>query len=127
MTIEYKVSPDGLRVETYPKGVLNIETTVDYFNKLQNDKSIGRDAVEIVYFKHVTDFDISFTESRTITESYQDAKKAQLIRATIFVCDSESAYGIGRMLQTFHEITNPRHKVVLVRSESEIESTVNKL
>ena len=38
MAIEYAISPDGLRIETYPKGVLDFKETIDYFNKLKMSK-----------------------------------------------------------------------------------------
>ena len=83
-------------------------------------------AIEIVYFKYVTDFKISSMESDKITQSYQEPKTLQLIGATVFVCETDLAYGIGRMLQTFHEITNPKHKVIVVKSESELENIIKK-
>ena len=120
MSIEYNVSQDGLRIDTYPKGVLDIETTADYFNRIKNDERIKQGAIEVVHFKNVTDFKISYVEIESITQIYQDPKNARLIDKTVFVCESNLAYGIGRMLQTFHEITNPKHKVIVVRSESEL-------
>ncbi len=124
MPIEYEVSQDGLRIETYPKGMLDIEQTIDYFERLQNDKKIKHGAIEIVYFTYVTDFKISYSESEIITKRYQQPKRKRLIHGTIFVCKTDLAYGIGRMLQTFHEITNPKHKVVVVRSEKEINNVI---
>lgn len=126
MSIEYTVSQNGLRIDTYPEGVLDTKETIDYFGRLKNDKKIKQGAVEIVYFKKVTNFNISYSESENITISYQEPKALQMIEATIFVCDTDLAYGIGRMLQTFHEITNPKHKVVVVRSESELENVIKK-
>jgi hypothetical protein len=126
MSIEYTVSQNGLRIDTYPEGVLDTKETIDYFGRLKNDKKIKQGAVEIVYFKKVTNFNISYSESENITKSYQEPKALQMIEATIFVCDTDLAYGIGRMLQTFHEITNPKHKVVVVRSESELENVIKK-
>ena len=121
MPIEYTVSQDGLRIEAFPKGVLDINETIDYFRRLRDDGRIAQDAIEIVYFKQVTDFRLSYLESSSIVESYQEPRATQMIRATIFVCETELAYGIGRMLQTLHEITAPRHKVVVVRSEGELQ------
>ena len=120
MSIEYNVSQDGLRIETFPKGLLDIKETIDYFSRLKNDKRIMQGAVEVVYFKYVSDFKISYSESEEITERYQGPKALQMIDATIFVCETDLSYGIGRMLQTFHQITDPKHKVVVVRSESEL-------
>ena len=100
MKIEYKVSQDGLRIETFPKGVLDIKETIDYFGQLKNDKRIKQGAIEIVYFKYVTDFKISYLESKEIIVSYQDPKAAKRINKTIFVCNTDLAYGMGRMLQT---------------------------
>ncbi len=121
MPIEYKVSPDGLRIETFPKGVLDLKSTIDYFEKLKNDKRIKQDAIEIVYFIDVTDFKISYLDGNEITDSYQEPKHLKMIASTVFVCETALGYGIGRMLQTFHEITNPDHKVIVVNSESEID------
>jgi hypothetical protein len=122
MSIEYSVSHNGLRIETFPNGVLDMKDTIDYFARLKNDKNIKQGAIEVVYFRYVTDFKISFLESERITKNYQDPKDSQMIAATIFVCETDLAYGIGRMLQTFHEITNPRHKVILARSDNELEN-----
>ena len=127
MAIEYSVSQNGLRIETFPKGVLDIRETIEYFRRLKNDKRIKQGATEIVFFKYVTDFKISYLESENITKAYQTLKTTRIIDTTIFVCETDLAYGIGRMLQTFHEITNPEHEVVVVRSESEIENEINKV
>lgn len=124
MTIEYNVSQDGTRINTFPKGVLDIKETIDYFNRITRDSKIKPGAVEVVYFTEVADFKISYVESEKIAQNYQEPKKSLLIDKTIFVCETDLAYGIGRMLQTFHEITNPRHKVVVVKSESELELTL---
>ena len=53
MPIEYSVSKDGMRVDTFPKGALNIEETIDYFNRLKTDRRIKQGAIEIVNFTHV--------------------------------------------------------------------------
>ena len=124
MAIEYHVTQNGRRINTYPKGVLDTKETIDYFNRIKNDSKIKQGAIEIVYFKYVTDFRISYLESEEITKIYQEAKSSQMIDKTIFVCESDLAYGIGRMLQTFHEITNPNHEVVVIRYESELENVL---
>jgi hypothetical protein len=127
MTIEYKISQGGQRIDTFPKGVLDIRETIDYFWRLKNDKNLKQGSVEIVHFKYVTDFKISYLESKKITESYQEPKTIQIIDMTIFVCETDLAYGIGRMLQALHEIANPRHKVVIVRTENDLRNVINKI
>lgn len=127
MSIEYNVSQNGLIIETFPSGVLDIKQTICYFDRLQVDNRIKNEAIEIVNFNKVKDFKISFVESQSITQSYQAPKEHKEINATIFVCEIELAYGIGRMLQTYHEITNPKHKVMIVRSEVELESAIKKI
>ena len=121
MTITYDVSQNGRRIDTYPKEVLDIKQTIDYFERLKEDNRIIPGAVEIVHFKNVNDFKISYSESNNITQSYQEPKTTRMINMTIFVCETNLAYGIGRMLQTLHEITNPNHKVLIVKSEKELE------
>ena len=127
MSIEYNVSQDGLRIETYTKGELDATKTIDYFSRLKNDDKIKPGAIEIVYFKYVTDFKFSYLESEKITNSYQEPKSLRMIDMTIFVCETDLAYGIGRMLEAVHNIANPKHKVVVVRSENELNNTINKI
>lgn len=121
MTIEYDIDKEGLKIETFPKGVLDLKETIDYFDRLQKDNRVKHGAIEIVYFKRVTDFQFSFSEGENITRSYQKPELIQKIVVTVFVCETDLAYGIGRMLQALHEIANPEHKVLVVRSENDIE------
>ena len=127
MAIEYSVSQNGQKIETFPKGVLSFKETFDYFDRLKNDNKIKESATEIVYFRDVTEFRISYLESDKIAKHYEKVKNTQKISSTIFVCETIQAYTIGRMLQTFHEIINPDHKVVVVRSEAGIEKAINEL
>ena len=46
------------------------------------------------------------------------------IDATIFICESDLAYGIGRMLKVLNEIKNPNSKISVVRSENEMEKYI---
>jgi len=121
MSIEYDVSQDGLRIETFPKGVLKIEQVIEYFGKLNNDDRIKQCAIEIINFKDVTDFRIAYSESEIIAGSFQEPKALRMIDATIFICESDLAFGIGRMLQVLNEIKNPKSNIKVVRSESELE------
>lgn len=127
MQIDYNVCQNGLKIEAFPKGVLDIKTTIEYFGKITNDKRIKQGAIEIVNFKEVSDFQISYLESEKITSSYQEPKSLQKIKATIFVCETDLAFGIGRMLEAVHEIANPNHKVLVVRLKSELEDVIKKL
>ena len=127
MPIEYSVSQNGSRIETFPKGELSVEETIDYFNRLANDNKIIQGATEIVNFKYVTDFKFSYSEAFKISRNYQAPKIIKMIRATIFVCETDHAYVIGNMMQAYHKFTNPRHKVVVLRSEDEIEKAINQL
>jgi len=94
---------------------------------LKIDNKIKQGATEIVNFKYVTDFQISYSEGDVIAKYYKEFNYNKVIGTTIFVCETIQAYVIGRMLQTFHDITNPGYKVVVVRSEGEIEKTKNEL
>ena len=124
MPIEYNISQNGLRIETFPRGELDFKTTIEYFEKLMRDKRIKQGAIEIVYFKYVTDFKISHKDGDRIAEGYKEPKTLRLIKATIFVCETFIAYGIGRTLQAFHDLINPDHSVHVVKSESELEDVL---
>jgi hypothetical protein len=121
MQIRYEVTQDGTRINSYPEGVLDWETTSEYFNRLTADTRIKSGAIEIVHFTNVTDFKISYAESINITQEYQKPKEKMMIQATIFICESDLAWGIGRMLQTIHSISNPDHRVEIVRSPDDLE------
>ena len=127
MKIPYDVRKNGLRIYAHPQGVLDMGMTLDYFERLKADTSIARGAIEIVDFKDVTDFRLSYLESQQLTARYQEPKAVRTIAATIFVCESSLAFGIGRMLLVLHEMANENHKVVLVRSEKEVESAIRAL
>jgi hypothetical protein len=127
MPIEYSVSQNGSRIETFPKGELSVEETIDYFNRLTNDNKIIQGATEIVYFKDVTDYKFSYSAAFKLSQNYQIPKTTKMIGATIFVCETDHAYVIGNMMQTYHRITDSKHKVVIVHSEGEIEKTINEL
>ncbi|MBW1670944.1 MAG: hypothetical protein JRJ43_04215 [Deltaproteobacteria bacterium] len=124
MTYKYDISQNGQRIDTFPKGVLDTKKTIDYFGRLKNDNRVKQGAIEIVYFRYVTDFKISYLESNIIIKNYHKLKALLMIDATIFVCETDLAYGIGRMLQTLHEIANPKHKIAIVKSESELENVI---
>ena len=127
MAIEYSVSHNGSRIETFPKGELHVEETIDYFNRLANDNKIIQGATEIVYFRYVTDFKFSYSEAFKISTNYQIPKTTKIIGATIFVCETDHAYTIGEMMKTYHRITNSKHKVVIVQSEGAIEKAISEL
>ena len=122
--IEYKVSKNGLRIKTVPKGYLDFKATKNYFDNLKNDKRIKPGAVEVVLFDNVTDFEISDKESERIAHCYQETKALRLIGKTIFVCGTLLGFGIARMLKAFHGFVNPDHIVEVVKSESEIEEYI---
>lgn len=127
MPIKYNVSQNGLRIETIPEGVLDIQTTIEYFREIDKDSRIERGAIEIVNFNKVTDFKFSALELEKITQSYQIPKVHKNILATIFYCEHDLGYGIGRMLHAYHYIANPNHKVFVVRTESELENKIKEL
>jgi hypothetical protein len=127
MAIEYSVSQNSSRIETFPKGELCVEDTIDYFNRLADDKNIIKGATEIVNFKYVTDSKFSSSEALIISTNYLTPKTTKKIGATIFVCETDHTYVIGNMMQAYHKFINPSHKVVVVQSEGEIEKAINEL
>lgn len=124
MSIDYNVSQEGKLITAYPKGTLDRAQTIDYFNRIAIDSNIKPGAVEVVNFKDVTEYKISHQDSTAITEWYQRLKSSQAISKTIFVCETNLAYGIGRMLQSVHQIENPEHEVIVVKSEAELKTAL---
>jgi hypothetical protein len=122
--IEYNVSEDGLLITTYPKGELDFQDTINYFDRLSNDARIMQGTIEVVYFNYVIDFKISHLESKEITEIYHEPKAMKRIDTTIFVCTTDLEYGMGNMLKTLHKIANPNHNVEIVESESDLEDAL---
>jgi hypothetical protein len=94
---------------------------------LAADPSIKPNAIEIVDFCEVTDFKMSYLEIQKIAENYKKPQSVQSIYATLFLCKSTVAFGIGRMLQTFHEIVNPEHRIFVVKTDSELEGQLSRL
>jgi hypothetical protein len=94
--IEYNISEDGLLITTYPKGELDFQDTINYFDRLSNGARIMQGAIEVVYFNYVTDFKISHLESKELTEIYQEPKAVKMIDKTIFVCTTDLEYGMGK-------------------------------
>ena len=56
MSIDYKISRRGLRIDTFPKVVLDIKVTADYSNMIKNDERIKQGAIEVVGFKISDEF-----------------------------------------------------------------------
>jgi hypothetical protein len=127
MSIEYEVSQDGKRINVFPKGILDTKQTNDYFKELANHPSLKPNAIEIVDFSEVTDFKMSYIDSQNITEHYQKLKSAKSVYATIFIAKSTVAFGISRMFQALHEITNPEHRVFIAKTNDELEDQLSRL
>ena len=127
MPITYSFDQERQLILTKVTGVLTIAQTEDYFERLQQDCDCPGQAIEIVDFSDVSDFEIHYNEMSEITRRYQGTKTTKSIRATIFNCPSDLSYGIARMLQTLHEIANKKHKVIITRSQEELYECIKEL
>jgi hypothetical protein len=127
MPITYSFDQSRKLILTRVTGALTIALTEDYFERLQQDSECPEEAIEIVDFSSVSDFAIHYGEMSEITRKYQKAKTTKRILATIFNCPSNLSYGIGRMLQTLHEIANEKHKVIITRSQGEMDRRIEEL
>ncbi len=97
-------------------GKLNLELTFDYFARLLEDRDCISGAIEVVDFTEVTDLKLEYGEMASITDNYQGIKASRDIRATLFHCPTDLSFGIARMLQTLHSITNKDHVVLITRN-----------
>ena len=127
MPITYSFDQERRLVLTKVSGALTIAITLDYFVRLQQDKDCPERAIEIVDFSDVTDFVLGYGEMQEITQKYQSTKSTRDILATAFTCTSVLSYGIARMLQALHEITNEKHNVIITRSQEELAECVQNL
>jgi hypothetical protein len=127
MPITYSFDQARKLILTKVTGGLTIALTEDYFDRLQQDRDCPEDAIEVVDFSGVSDFAIHYGEMSEITRKYQKPKTIRNIRATIFNCPSDLSYGIGRMLQTLHEMTNEKHTVIVTRSQEETDTRIQEL
>ena len=98
-----------------------------YFDALVEDSSVARDAIEVVRFRNVADFKISFSDCQNIVQAYRNPKNHKRIKATIFVGETDLAYGIARMLQIAFEMEMPEHSVSVVRSDDELDALIGRL
>ena len=124
MPITYEFDQKKRLILTKVKGALTVEDTIEYFACLQQDEACPEDAIEIVDFTNVADFVLRYKEMKNITGKYQGTKAAKEIVATIFVCPTAISFGIGRMLQTLHAIANDTHKVIIAKTDIEVERFV---
>ena len=127
MPITYSFDQERRLILTRVTGRLSIALTEDYFARLEQDKDCPEDAIEVVDFSGVTDFALQSGEMRRITETYQGTRSTRSIRATIFNCTSDLSYGIARMLQALHDITNRKHTVAITKSEGELAARIEEL
>ena len=127
MPITYSFNQEQHLIFTKVTGLLNIALTEEYFARLQQDNDCPEEAIEIVDFSGVTDFELRYGEMSRVTQRYQSAKSTRHIRATVFNCTSDLSYGIARMLQTLHEIANEKHTVIITRSQEEMDKRIEEL
>lgn len=88
---------------------------------MKNDQRLKPGVIAVVYFKYVTDFEVSSSACENCTEVYQEPKAIKMTDKTTFVCERLLSYGVGRILQTVHNIKNPVPTVESVRSAGELE------
>jgi len=127
MPITYSFDQERNLVLTKVTGELSTAVTEDYFERLLQDKDCPSEAIEIVDFSGVTDFTIHYADMRKIVMIYQMTKSTRNIWATIFSCKSDLSYGIARMLEALHEIANKDHKVIVTRSQEELDKHIEAL
>jgi len=127
LPITYTIDADAGLIMARPTGTLTTKETLEYFSRLVSDPDCPNFGIEIVDFSGVTRFEFDYPKLSRITRKYHFAKSAKRISATVFICTSESHYGIGRMLKTLHTTANPEHIVRLIKTHDELEETVREL
>ena len=124
MPIRYSFDNDEQLIRTVVTGELNTPDTLEYFAALASDPDCPSDAIEIVDFSAVTDFSLQFAQMYEITHGYEPTRATRMITATLFHCPSDLAFGIGRMLQSLHEMVNPDHITHVARTEEELKEFI---
>ena len=124
--VEYVVDQTGFRIYATPRGVLDLSKILRYFKRLKSDHRIRQNAIDIIDVKNITDFKTPYINSNLITEVYRNPEIIHKIEATFLICESNLAYKIGKILQSIHEMANPDHKVIIVRSGKDLESVIKR-
>jgi hypothetical protein len=117
LPLRYKYDQDQNIVNTYPYGKLSTFEIADYFKEMIKDDEIRIGFIEVVNFKDVENFLISYNEAENILKEYNALNDKKNVRATIFIAERDLHYGMSSMLQALHEINNSEDNMFVVRTE----------
>ena len=127
MPIRYEYDQDQNIVNTHPYDELSTLEIADYFIEMIKDEEIRMGFIELVNFKNVENFLISFNEAGKIIKAYNALNEVKNIRATIFITERDMHYGMARMLQTLHEINHSGENMFVVRTEERAKQVITEI
>lgn len=125
--IRYQYAADLNAVYCHPRAEHAAQDVLQLFRKLNRDKKIKPDFIEIVDLSDINKFQIPSEQGRSLTQFHSELRAGKNVKATIFVVRTDLQFGIARMMQTLHEIEDSEYAVYVVRSEDEARNKVLEL
>jgi hypothetical protein len=127
MPITYTINKEERLVCVELSGVPTAQETVDYFDRLRSDSNCPENGIEIVDFTAVKNLDAGPSDARWAAQTYALLKSSKCLLATVVLVDSEVMYGMSRMMQTRHGMTDPPHEMHIARSKEEVLTMIREI
>ncbi len=119
MPLRYTYDPGEKLLVTHCCGRITMHDLLDHFRKVEADHRIGPDYVELVTFDDEVEILFTARDAQQIPSVYKGLKERKKIRATVFAGETPLSFGVGRMMESLHEVYNPEDTVCVVHSQEE--------
>ncbi|MGV1098274.1 hypothetical protein ACUUL3_02560 [Thiovibrio sp. JS02] len=100
-------------------GRITLSDIMNHFSMVERDPLVQADYIELVTFSEDVEILFNSTEAKNIPAAYKKLKANKGIRATVFLGATPLTFGIGRMMESMHEVFNPEDDVRVVHTMAE--------
>ena len=118
MPVKYTYQPNENTIEIECWGELNIQDIVQYFSKIEEDPSIGKNPIEIVDLSKVRFFNVAYFEASELPFDYETVHNKKQIMGTIFVGVSDFNSGLAELIKIHFRKFMPEHIFISVNSRN---------
>ena len=125
MSISYTYHADKSHILTKVSGVVTLEETLEYIDRINADPRISKAFYEIVDFADTDNFDFGYFESNQLIEKLAELRADKGYMGTILIADRDLIQGMSNMFQSIGECHNV--PVTVVHSFEEAEDIVTSL